>query len=215
MSTQTTRSRPIRLCCQRRRGLDLDLNSAPPSEIPEAEDITSQNTSLQRPDHHGQTQGLALIDVDAIDDDVVISSPRAFAEARNKAQRNRLRSGFVDIDSEGRVTRSGNNHNRRRRVTPNQSAVNTDLCINLETSNDAKSSAPNGPSFSCPICLGLLVNGTTTKCGHIFCKTCIKAAISAQGKCPTCRTPVVMKDLIRVFLPSARVNVLLAGHRLS
>lgn len=61
---------------------------------------------------------------------------------------------------------------------------------------------PKQPSFSCPICMGPLVEEMSTKCGHIFCKACVKAAITAQGKCPVCRKKVLMKELIRVFLPS-------------
>nr|CAN78038.1 hypothetical protein VITISV_023397 [Vitis vinifera] len=51
--------------------------------------------------------------------------------------------------------------------------------------------------------MGQLVDEMSTKCGHIFCKMCIKAAISAQGKCPTCRKRVTMKDTIRIYLPAA------------
>lgn len=61
---------------------------------------------------------------------------------------------------------------------------------------------PKEPTFGCPICMGPLNEEMSTKCGHIFCKACIKAAITAQGKCPTCRKRVYPKDLIRVFLPS-------------
>ncbi|WVZ02291.1 hypothetical protein V8G54_023097 [Vigna mungo] len=58
------------------------------------------------------------------------------------------------------------------------------------------------PVFNCPICMGPLAEEMSTRCGHIFCKNCIKAAISAQGKCPTCRKKITVKELIRVFLPS-------------
>ncbi|KAK4267602.1 hypothetical protein QN277_024358 [Acacia crassicarpa] len=62
---------------------------------------------------------------------------------------------------------------------------------------------PEEPVFNCPICMEPLVEEMSTRCGHIFCKRCIKAAINAQGKCPTCRKKVNVKELIRVFLPSA------------
>lgn len=61
---------------------------------------------------------------------------------------------------------------------------------------------PKEPTFSCPICMGPLVEEMSTRCGHIFCKACIKTAISTQAKCPTCRKHVTVKELIRVFLPS-------------
>ncbi|KAK8717880.1 hypothetical protein V6N13_045133 [Hibiscus sabdariffa] len=62
---------------------------------------------------------------------------------------------------------------------------------------------PREPTFNCTICMGSLTEETSTRCGHIFCKACIKAEIAAQGKCPTCRKRVTVKELIRVFLPSA------------
>ncbi|OWM62773.1 hypothetical protein CDL15_Pgr020067 [Punica granatum] len=212
MSSQAARTRPVRVCRRRRMGLDLDLNSLP-NEVPEVQG--TQDPPQGRANQHRQPQPPVPIDVDAIDDDVLLSSPRAFAEARSKARRNRGRPAVVDVESvaaeERSTARSGHNHrSRRRRVASNQSVTNSDLCINLETSSNSKmkdsakssSPAPKGPTFSCPICLGTLVDGTTTKCGHIFCKSCIRAAIAAQGKCPTCRKPVATKDLIRVFLPA-------------
>ncbi|KAF8391971.1 hypothetical protein HHK36_022311 [Tetracentron sinense] len=57
---------------------------------------------------------------------------------------------------------------------------------------------PKEPTFSCPVCMGPLAEEMSTKCGHIFCKNCIKAAIVAQSKCPTCRRKLTMKDTIRV-----------------
>ncbi|KAF6133975.1 hypothetical protein GIB67_040739 [Kingdonia uniflora] len=62
---------------------------------------------------------------------------------------------------------------------------------------------PPPPTFSCPICMGTLVDESSTKCGHIFCKRCITAAIAAQKKCPTCRQKLLMKDIFRVYLPDA------------
>lgn len=60
------------------------------------------------------------------------------------------------------------------------------------------------PKFNCPICLCPFTEEVSTKCGHIFCKACIKNALSLQAKCPTCRKKITAKDLIRVFLPTAR-----------
>lgn len=56
--------------------------------------------------------------------------------------------------------------------------------------------------FSCPICMGPFVEEMTTRCGHIFCKTCIETAIVAQAKCPICRKKTNVNQLIRVFLPT-------------
>ncbi|KAI7984098.1 E3 ubiquitin-protein ligase TRIM21 [Camellia lanceoleosa] len=58
------------------------------------------------------------------------------------------------------------------------------------------------PTFSCRACLGPLVEEISTRCGHIFCKSCIETAIAAQGKCPTCRRKITFKDTIRIYLPT-------------
>lgn len=63
-------------------------------------------------------------------------------------------------------------------------------------------SPPKEPTFTCPICMGPLVEEMSTRCGHIFCKTCIKTAMRAQSKCPTCRKHITAKELIRIFLPT-------------
>ncbi|CAA0841630.1 RING/U-box superfamily protein [Striga hermonthica] len=101
------------------------------------------------------------IDVEALDDDVVISSPRAFAEAKNNSRRVREQTIVVDLDSDERPTRY-----KRRRVSTNQTIINCDLYINLDGSGTSKRKSvqtvtlppspppppppPKEPKFSCP-----------------------------------------------------------------
>ncbi|KAL7154256.1 hypothetical protein ABFS83_04G222500 [Erythranthe nasuta] len=187
---------------RRRQMLDVDLNTVPPSQDSQA---------FQQ---GGATAMPPPIDVEALDDDVIISSPRAFAEAKNNARRNLDRPIVVDVDS---VVTDERLSRKRRRAPSNQTIINCDLYINLEGSsnNSTRKSGqsavvapppppppPKEPVFSCAVCMGPLVEETSTKCGHIFCKGCIKAAIAAQSKCPTCRRKTTVKDLIRVYLPS-------------
>ncbi|MBA0704822.1 hypothetical protein Golax_017055 [Gossypium laxum] len=108
----------------------------------------------------------------------------------------------------GWLTRStNNNQNKHRRPPPSQTVINCDHYINLESTPQftvkeiLKPQPP--PTFNCPICMGPLTEEMSTRCGHIFCKACIKAAIAVQRKCPTCRKKVTVKELFRVFLPSA------------
>ncbi|KAJ6334035.1 hypothetical protein OIU77_024284 [Salix suchowensis] len=193
----------------RRRKTVLDLNAPP---IEGRDDEGTSTTRIETPQgvqasHQRNGQGPSLpptIDVDAFDDDdddVIESSPRAFAQAKNNSRR----AVVVDVESGGRVT-----HNKRRRVPPSQTIINCDLYINLEGGSSSSSSKrenvqtmpPKEPTFNCPICLCPLVEEMSTKCGHIFCKTCISDAIKRQAKCPTCRKRVTTKELIRVFLPA-------------
>lgn len=223
MNTRGLRGLPSNGHRRRKVALDLDLNNVPPSESRDQAG-TSSRAGLQA-GQDSQQDGApspALIDVDAIEveDEVLLSSPRAFAEAKNNSRRQRVRAVVVDVElgnSEGRTTRSAvGNRNKRRRIPSNQTIINCEQYINLEYSSNSKKEntkkpteqppppppPPPEPTFSCPICMGPLVEEMSTKCGHIFCKTCIKAAIAAQTKCPTCRKRVTTKDIIRIYLPA-------------
>ncbi|KAG7011333.1 RING finger protein-like protein [Cucurbita argyrosperma subsp. argyrosperma] len=249
MSTQAMRGHTAR-GYHRRKSLDLDLNSMPPTENRDQGE-TSQFGFPEAQVNQQQSVQPAMIDIEAIDDDVIESSARAFAEAKNKSRRN-ARKNIVDVDADGgleffgsdhitgwlairtcleckgrqqwllpsfqliwtlwakeRSRASNNNRSKRRRDVPNQQTVNSDLLINLEGSNSSmkeKAAPPKEPNFSCPICMGPLVEETSTRCGHIFCKACIKTAIAVQSKCPTCRKRVTAKELIRVFLPGTSLE---------
>ncbi|XP_059626220.1 uncharacterized protein LOC132269155 [Cornus florida] len=221
MSTRGLRGPPlkgyVRNSRRKRTILDVDLNAPPAQNRYEEGTSTHTNSQDVQAGQQGGSAQPATIDVEAFDDDVIISSPRAFAEAKNNSRRNRGRTVVLDVDSEERSSRfPPNSHNKRRRVSSNQTIINCDLYINLEGSSNSmrenvcsmvpppqsRPPPPKEPTFSCPICMGPLVEEMSTKCGHIFCKACIKAAISAQSKCPTCRKKVTMKDTIRVYLPA-------------
>ncbi|XP_054783131.1 uncharacterized protein LOC129290397 isoform X1 [Prosopis cineraria] len=206
MSTRSVGGHALRSYRRRKAVLDLDLNRAPPGENREQEgpSIPPEPQLVQAVQ---QPQVVQPIDVEAIDDDVIECTARAFAEAKNNSRRNRGRT-IVDVDfDQSHIAENAPNYCGRD--SSSQTILNTDQYINLEGSgssewgNDKKSSKPPmEPVFSCPICMGPFIEEVSTRCGHIFCKSCIKAAISAQGKCPTCRKKVTAKELIRVFLPS-------------
>lgn len=203
---------PLRGYRRRKTTLNLDLNNEPPVENRDQEGTSTQVVSQLVEDSHQGQQPVqhATIDVEAIDDDVAFSSPRAFAEAKNKSRRNQSRNVIIEVESDEHNTRRAHNNPKRRRFPANQDR-NCGPYINLESSNNYVTDnvvsppppqPPKEPTFSCPICMGPLVEETSTKCGHIFCRACIRHAISTQAKCPTCRKRVVAKDLIRVFLPA-------------
>lgn len=191
--------------------LDIDINTPPCENLDE---VGTSSHGLVHPEAESAQQVAPLqpvtIDVDSLDDDVILCSPRAFAEAKNKARRNQGR------ESQAR-------RNKRRRAPTNQSIINCDSYINLDgngyavqANGENLSQQPGGtmqphpppkePTFSCPVCMGPLVEETSTKCGHIFCKACIKQSIGAQGKCPTCRKKITMKTTFRVYLPATRLS---------
>ncbi|XP_020224086.1 E3 ubiquitin-protein ligase complex slx8-rfp subunit slx8 isoform X2 [Cajanus cajan] len=189
-------SRTARSTRRRKMNLELDLNRDPPAENVREEE--------EGPSTQHQQQQLPMIDVEAIDDDVVESSPRSFAQAKSNNARRRVRRRMVvDVDLEEET----------RGDPQNQTIINGALYINLESSScsvcenarkspECPKEPPKEPVFNCPICMAPLVEEMSTRCGHIFCKNCIKAAVAVQGKCPTCRKKVTKNQLIRVFLPA-------------
>lgn len=210
MSTPAVRGSGLRSARRRKTVLNLDLNCFPPGENQEQGGPSTQHVPQEV--QTGQQLPVAqpvMIDVEAIEDDEVVeSSPRAFAEAKNNLRRNRRRT-VVDVDLEEWTGGINNGRNKRRRSSSNQTIINCDLFVNLEASNSSMTEnirmppepAVN-PVFNCPICMGPLVEEMSTRCGHIFCNNCIRSAIKVQSKCPACRKRVTVKELRRVFLPA-------------
>uniref|UniRef100_A0A1A9VG16 RING-type domain-containing protein n=1 Tax=Glossina austeni TaxID=7395 RepID=A0A1A9VG16_GLOAU len=56
--------------------------------------------------------------------------------------------------------------------------------------------------FMCPICMESTVQRqpTSTRCGHIFCQSCIRQAIEFSRKCPLCKAQVLPNHLLRIYL---------------
>ncbi|XP_010547106.1 PREDICTED: E3 ubiquitin-protein ligase RNF4 isoform X3 [Tarenaya hassleriana] len=174
----------------RRRKATIDLNVIP-NETRDQDGISNSGNAggVTVGDNQGESVSAPpTIDLDAIDDDVVLSSASAFAEAKNKSTGARRRPVMVDVDS-GHTSRIPASISNKRRK---------------EESVSKPPPPREEPKFTCPICMSPFTQETSTKCGHIFCSECIKMAISSQGKCPTCRKKVTAKDLIRVFLPATR-----------
>lgn len=53
--------------------------------------------------------------------------------------------------------------------------------------------------IKCPVCMVAATDLTSTKCGHLFCRKCIRKAIQVNHKCPTCRTKLNLKDAHRIY----------------
>ncbi|XP_054778452.1 E3 ubiquitin-protein ligase BRE1-like [Prosopis cineraria] len=180
--------------------LDLDLNRDPPDVHQEQEgpSILSESRRVVQAD----------FDEEAADDDVIECTRSAFDEARNNSRRNRWRT-IVDVDLDNASQRTEISPNYRRRDSLNQTVPNLELTLNLEGNNNSEREThikspepPKEPVFNCPICKQPFVEEMSTRCGHIFCKKCIKAALKAKRECPICEEKITSKGLVRVFLPS-------------
>ncbi|KAE8076289.1 hypothetical protein FH972_014951 [Carpinus fangiana] len=200
---------------RRRMVLDLDLNYPPPDEN------TAALIDLQdvRPWENEHSQREALLNAEFIDEEVVVISPRKFAEAKNNSQRNRSQRscGVVDrlhepAEACSHVSELAALSHIKHRTSRGKAVVNWELYMNTEVTDKIKKSNVSvlhsepqheRPIFSCAICMGQLIEETSTKCGHIFCKKCIEVAIATQHKCPTCRHKLRKRDIFRVYLPTA------------
>ncbi|BBN10346.1 E3 ubiquitin-protein ligase RNF4 [Marchantia polymorpha subsp. ruderalis] len=61
--------------------------------------------------------------------------------------------------------------------------------------------------LTCPICMDVMREETSTVCGHIFCRACISGAIATQQKCPTCRRKLSSnKCTHRIYLSASLRN---------
>lgn len=80
MSTRAARGATVRGYRRRKAILDLDLNTAPPSDNRDQEGTSTQVVPNEIETGQLGRSVPAMIDVEAIDDDVIESSPRAFAE---------------------------------------------------------------------------------------------------------------------------------------
>ncbi|KAM8721010.1 hypothetical protein ACLKA7_006960 [Drosophila subpalustris] len=56
--------------------------------------------------------------------------------------------------------------------------------------------------YRCPVCLESVRHREpcTTRCGHIFCKTCIEATVRTTHRCPLCQKKITQRQLLRIYL---------------
>ncbi|GMH30945.1 hypothetical protein Nepgr_032788 [Nepenthes gracilis] len=169
MSTRVSREAPKaapRNTQRRKMVLNVDLN------VPVVENFGEEGTSSHPPTfQEAEVCQQVTLDVDSIDDDVLFTSPMAFAEAKHNSRRSRGRT-IVDIDLEESTKRAGNNRNKRQRVPSNQAIINCESYVNLELSasnmrNGMRamsplSPPPKEPTFNCPVCMGPLVEEMST-----------------------------------------------------
>lgn len=47
----------------------------------------------------------------------------------------------------------------------------------------------------CSICLDIITDGSVTKCGHIFCTTCIKSSLKYNNSCPMCKHKITLSEI--------------------
>ncbi|XP_059651325.1 uncharacterized protein LOC132298948 isoform X2 [Cornus florida] len=114
--------------------LELDLNDPPPVEVGNP---LSFDPNFGQAGEHGLSHIQVGSDSEPIDDELVICSPRSFAEARDRARRNRVVIEVLDEETEFRTSHSESairlspRSNRRRITSSKIPNANGDLCTNL------------------------------------------------------------------------------------
>lgn len=157
-------------------------------------------------------------DVEVIDDDIAIISPNTFDRARKKARRNPDAEVRENINMANQVHAAGSVpqlpgssqavppsqfHGSSQTVPPPQlSGLSLTVPPPHFSGLSQTAPPPPAPGFCCPICMDEMKEATSTKCGHVFCKSCIEKALAVQKKCPTCRMKCIAKSIFRIFLPA-------------
>eukprot|EP01018_Ginkgo_biloba_P017740 Gb_19949 [translate_table: standard] len=165
------------------------------------------------------------------DEEVQLSSPRSFAQARNVVSRRtirvpaineedlELRLGFTGTPTAtGRRRIADRNGCLQRKQVPLNKTINLsddgeeDELIYFKKRKHGLPSSSNSPiiqvkeiKLTCAICMDSMKEETSTVCGHIFCKRCIVSAIQFQKKCPTCRRKLSSNNIHRIYLSSSRM----------
>ncbi|XP_030376262.1 E3 ubiquitin-protein ligase BRE1A [Scaptodrosophila lebanonensis] len=97
---------------------------------------------------------------------------------------------------------------RRRRIntTVENSSTQQGICIiNEEESGSSpkrsRDESDDG-SYKCPVCLESVRQREpiTTKCGHVFCNSCIQAALRTTHKCPLCNKKMTARQISRIYI---------------
>ncbi|KAL9899359.1 uncharacterized protein ACN427_007067 isoform 1-T1 [Glossina fuscipes fuscipes] len=147
-----------------------------------------------------------------------LCTPTVSAPVSKRALRLDQNSSVHNIsESPIRPTTSNNQYRRRFSNRPNHSQQ---LIVNRDTSKPKKATdksssneysllstvLPTTPGartpFMCPVCMESTVQRqpTSTRCGHVFCQSCIRQAIEFSRKCPLCKAKVLPNHLLRIYL---------------
>ncbi|TDG49657.1 hypothetical protein AWZ03_003895 [Drosophila navojoa] len=61
---------------------------------------------------------------------------------------------------------------------------------------------PQADPYKCPVCLKCVRQRkpASTVCGHVFCSSCIKAALRTTCKCPLCQRVITTRQIFRIFI---------------
>lgn len=89
-------------------------------------------------------------------------------------------------------------------AAPSHDEVEPEVQVQKTSSADSNPNPKHKPSgdraFECPVCMEEQSHLSSVPCGHVFCTSCIGAALRADKRCPVCRSSAREADLRRIFL---------------
>ena len=69
----------------------------------------------------------------------------------------------------------------------------------IEINNDQEIGEVRIDGVRCAICMEVCKSPSTSKCGHVFCWTCILNAVQRKPQCPICRKHCKPQDIIFLY----------------
>ena len=54
-------------------------------------------------------------------------------------------------------------------------------------------------TLTCPICTDTMKHATSTYCGHLFCESCLREALSRTSQCPLCQKAMTVLQTHRIY----------------
>lgn len=121
-------------------------------------------------------------EIDVLDDEVHIVAPNA---TPGRKRRRAGLSGMVRAMKSKEL--KANAHNSWCAASNGASIENAEIIEQFKN------------SLKCSICLDLIDRMTSTICGHVFCRRCIRSAIQSTKKCPLCQRKLRIRDIHGLF----------------
>lgn len=111
--------------------------------------------------------------------------------------------GYDDALSELLTTyQSANNEAELESPRSNCSSSSSLSLIKTESQQKETESEPDPQPYKCPVCWKFVHQHkpTSTACGHVFCRSCIRTALHATNKCPVCQKLMTLRQVFRIYI---------------
>lgn len=183
----------------------MSQNSASDSEASsgtiayELPDEMNQQNPIQNQQHLGEDDEDVIFiprEIETIDlctQAIPQNPPRTPIRNQNQINIRANNSSDVIVIGDSPAVNVQRNHLRHRtapyrRTSPRQEALIA-LNLSLNNSNNNLNDTQPKVTLQCPICYESAIKAEpmSTKCGHIFCKSCLMTCLTREKKCPVCK----------------------------